>query len=83
MLIKHSDKFIIFDTAQFMKGGWVNRNRILKLNGGTMYINALTHKAPVKTAINEVMLNSKEDWKSKILRQLEVYKKRAPYYPLC
>lgn len=80
MLIKHSDMFIIFDTAQFMKGGWINRNRILKSNGDPMYINALIHKAPVRTAINEIKLNYKEDWKSKILAQLEVYKKIAPYY---
>ncbi|MDY0235311.1 MAG: WbqC family protein [Gudongella sp.] len=80
MLIKHSDKFIIFDTAQFMKGGWVNRNRILKSSGDPMYFNALIHKAHVRTAINEIKLNYKEDWKSKILAQLEAYKKFAPYY---
>lgn len=80
MLIKHSDKFIIFDTAQYMKGGWVNRNRVLKANGDPMYVNALIHKAPTRTPINEIYLNYKEDWKSKILAQLEVYRKIAPYY---
>lgn len=80
MLIKHSDKFIIFDTAQFIRRGWINRNRVLKLNGEPVYINALIHKAPIKTEIKQIKLNYKEDWKSKILAQLEIYKKTAPYY---
>lgn len=80
MLIKHSDKFIIFDTAQFTRRGWVNRNRILKENGDPMYINALIQKAPIKTPINEIKLNYKEDWMAKILVQVQVYKKVAPYY---
>ena len=28
-LMKAVDCFVFYDDAQFMKGGWVNRNRIL------------------------------------------------------
>ena len=28
-LLKHSDHFIAFDTPQFIKQGWIDRNRIL------------------------------------------------------
>ena len=31
-LMKHVDKFIIFDNAQYMRHSWVNRNRILSPN---------------------------------------------------
>lgn len=80
MLLKHSDKFIIFDTAQFIKGGWINRNRILNHNGDPTYINATIHKASLRTPIHDIKVKNKEYWIRRILKQLEVYKKTAPYY---
>lgn len=79
MLIAHSDKFIAFDTVQFEKGGWMNRNRILKVNGGFSYINAQIQKSHIQTAIKDIKLSNSHDWRQKILHQLEVYKK-APFY---
>ena len=29
-LIKNTDKFIIFDPVQFIRHGWIERNRVLK-----------------------------------------------------
>ena len=37
-LIKHTDEFILFDTPQFIRHGWIERNRILKPGGGWQYI---------------------------------------------
>ncbi len=79
-LIKQSDKFIVFDTVQFRKGSWINRNRILKECGGTTYINALIHKATLDTSIKNIELKNDAEWKEKILHQMEIYKKVAPYY---
>lgn len=28
-LIKHTDKWIVFDSVQYIERGWVNRNRII------------------------------------------------------
>lgn len=79
-LLKHSDKFIIFDTPQFIRRGWIHRNRILNRNGEPIYINATTNKAPVKTAIRDIKLSDKVDWKSKIFNDLKTYEGKAPYY---
>lgn len=79
-LIKHSDKFIIFDTPQFIRRGWIHRNRILNQQGQARYINASIHKAPVKTKIYDIELSDKLDWKSKIFEELEIYQGKAPYY---
>ena len=33
-LIKHTDLFILLDDVQFIRHGWIERNRILKPGGG-------------------------------------------------
>lgn len=78
-LIKHSDKFILFDTPQFIRHGWIERNRILKPGGGWQYISVPLVKHSQKTPINKIEINNSIDWKEKILSQMVHYKK-APYY---
>lgn len=79
-LIKSTDKFILFDTVQFIRGGWINRNRILKPTGGWQYISVPLVKFEYTTPIKDVKIRNIEDWKGKILKQLEHYKNKAPYY---
>nr|WP_318684956.1 WbqC family protein [uncultured Acetatifactor sp.] len=78
-LIKHVDKFILFDTAQFIRHGWIERNRILKPGGGWQYFSVPLCKHSQKTPINKIEINNQISWKSKILAQMVHYKK-APYY---
>lgn len=79
-LIKHCDKFIFFDTPQYIRHGWCNRNRILKHDGTPNYITVPIKKAPRETPINEIMIDNSADWRAKIFGQLNVYKKTAPNY---
>lgn len=79
-LIKHTDEFIIFDTPQFMRHGWIERNRILKQDTGWMYIKVPLVKSPRETPINKMLIDNSQDWKSKIKSQLQIYKKSAPFY---
>ena len=80
-LIKHTDEFILFDTVQFIRHGWIERNRILKQNGGWQYIQIPLIKGNGRdTVIKDVRINNTENWKQKILAQLQHYKKIAPYY---
>ena len=78
-LIKHTDEFILFDSAQFIRHGWIERNRILKPGEGWQYIAVPLVKHGQKTAICSVEINNNTDWKNKLLAQLVHYKK-APYY---
>ena len=78
-LIKYTDKFILFDPVQFIKHGWIERNRILKQGGGWMYIAVPLEKHPRETLIKDIQIRE-EPWKEKIFSQLTAYKKRAPYY---
>lgn len=79
-LIKNTDEFILFDTVQFIKHGWIERNRILKPGGSWQYIAVPLEKHSLNTKIMDIKIRNDENWKDKILSQLVHYKKRAPYY---
>ena len=79
-LIKHTDLFVLFDTVQFIKHGWIERNRILKQDSGWQYFSVPLIKHPFQTLIKDVRINNAIDWKKKIFSQLFLYKKKAPYY---
>lgn len=80
-LVKNTNEFILFDTVQFIRHGWIERNRILKPNGGWQYFQVPIIKENGRdTIIKDIRINNSEKWKSKILAQLQHYKKKAPYY---
>jgi hypothetical protein len=79
-LIKHVDHFILFDTPQFIRHGWVDRNRTLSANGDPIYIRVPLMKHHQTTPINELKIRFLENWQEKIFAQLTPYKKRAPNY---
>ena len=76
-----ADEWIVFDTAQYMKFGWVNRNRILRPSSGWQYIVVpVKRHQHYKTPINQIVISTHHDWRALILRQLLHYEKQAPYY---
>lgn len=79
-LLKHTDKFILFDTVQFIRHGWIERNRILKPDEGWQYIQVPLQKFSRETLIKDVKINNSTNWSDKIIAQLQHYKKKAPYY---
>lgn len=79
-LIKKTDKFILLDKVQFIRHGWIERNRILKPVEGWQYIKIPLEKHKRDTLIKNLKICKNEDWRSRIMRQLEHYKKNAPFY---
>lgn len=79
-LIKHCDRFILLDTVQFMRHGWIERNRVLKPADGWQYVAVPVDKESMRSSIKDVRVRKDPDWKDRILRQLEHYKKKAPFY---
>ena len=78
-LIKNTDKWIVFDEVQFIRHGWIERNRILKPVEGWQYISVPLKKHHRDTKIKDIEIRRDEDWKNKLFRQIEHYKK-APHY---
>jgi len=79
-LIKHTERFILLDSVQFVRHGWVSRNRILKPESGWQYILVPLVKHSRDTKIKDVSIKKELDWRNTIFHQLEHYKKRAPFY---
>jgi hypothetical protein len=79
-LIQAVDSFILFDDAQYMRHGWINRNRILKPGLGWQYIIAPLEKHHRQAVISDVQVKRGTEWKDRILRQLEHYKKKSSYF---
>ncbi|NPU85322.1 MAG: WbqC family protein [Syntrophaceae bacterium] len=79
-LIKLSDLFIIADSFQYIERGWIDRNRILKPGDGWQYIRVPLVKHSHKIMIKDVEIRVDEPWRDRIYRQLEHYKRIAPYY---
>lgn len=79
-LLKQVDRFILFDTVQFIRHGWIERNRILKPCEGVQYICVPLVKASHVTKIQDISIRNNEDWRSHIFCQLYHYKKIAPFY---
>jgi hypothetical protein len=79
-LIKNTDRFIILDTVQHIKGGWINRNRILRETGGWLYCTVPIKKHPLSATIEDVKIDYKSDWRGKIISQIQFYRKIAPFY---
>lgn len=80
-LISAVDNFIFFDITQFNRKSWMTRNRILKPNKPEFqFIKAGIKQPPFKALLHECKLSCDQQWKTKLMAQLEHYKKKAPYY---
>ncbi|HPD39739.1 MAG TPA: WbqC family protein [Mesotoga infera] len=77
-LINITDRWIVFDKIQYIRHGWVNRNRILHPTEGWQYIGVPLEKHSRYSLISEV--KAKEGWSQRILAQLMHYRRRAPFF---
>jgi WbqC-like protein family len=80
-LINAVDKFIIYDDVDFIKQGWINRNRIL-LNGESYLFTIPLADASSFRRIKDTGLNKKlyKDWVIKFYKTLDTVYHKAPYY---
>ncbi len=78
-LIEASELFIFYDDVNYIKKGWINRNRIL-MNGKEYTFTVPLRKASQNKLINELVPIIDDRWKSKFQKQLEQAYSKAPYY---
>ncbi|WP_017413625.1 WbqC family protein [Clostridium tunisiense] len=79
-LINAVDKFVIYDDVQFIKSGWINRNRML-INGEAKNFVLNIKKDSYELNINERYFidNAEYDF-NKLLKGFELTYKKAPYF---
>jgi hypothetical protein len=77
-LMEVVDKFIIYDDVNFIKGGWVNRNRILVQNQSG-FINMPIIGASSFKKINEISIGENVD---SVLNKIRNSYSKAPFFNL-
>src|SRR6266513_539316 len=78
-LIFASDKFVFYDDVNYIKGGWINRNRIL-LDGESRFFTVPLRGASSFLPINRVGVNDQNPkWRGKMLDTLRMAYRSAPY----
>lgn len=80
-MIKAVDSFVFYDDVNFIKQGWINRNKIL-INNREFLFTIPLQKPNSFIWIKDTLVNQKfyGSWKSKFLRSIEQNYKRAPNY---
>jgi hypothetical protein len=81
-LIKYTDKWIVFDTVQYIEKGWANRNRIIHPNKAeAMYFTIPIKSHGRETAFKDIKIIDDKKYIETISGQLiGAYKKRAKYF---
>lgn len=80
------DKFVIVDNTQYVKKQYHNRNRIKLKNGNAVWLSIpVINSGRYKQAINEVEIDSQQNWTKNHQKTLFLNYKKAPnfdkYFP--
>lgn len=78
-LIYAADRFVIYDDVNYIKSGWINRNRIL-INGTASYITIPLNQASANKNICEIDLQSSINWQEKLIKTIEMTYRKAPFF---
>lgn len=78
-LIRCVDKFVVFDDVNFIKKGWINRNRIL-VNGAPFLFSIPLKQISQNKWIRDTEVSDDPSWMPKFLKTLESAYKKAPNF---
>jgi hypothetical protein len=80
-LIANTERWIVFDAVQYIRKGWMNRNRVLKAGGGEKYVGLIVADHARETLIRDMHFAHEPDRFERLVRHLDAYKLlRAPHY---
>lgn len=80
-LIGAVDVYVVFDDVNYIKRGWINRNKIRLSSGEVSYIRLPITKASQNKLICEHTISNLDESKSVLFKTMEYnYKKRPHYY---
>ena len=80
-LIQATDVFVFYDDVNFIKGGWIHRNRLLVNNSDILFTVPLLKPSSFRK-LNEIEINTKiyKTWKEKFFRTIKQSYSKAPFY---
>ena len=79
-LIAAVDEWIVFDTPQYTRQSWINRNRVLHQEQGWQYITIPLKNSSNHIRILEAEIANRRKIEKHVLGKISHYKRRAPYY---
>ena len=74
------DKYIISEHVNFIKGSWINKNRLRFKNNPDYLIIVPLKGASSNRLISELQIDNNQDWVGKILKNVAVSYKKAPFF---
>ncbi len=80
-LLDAVDKFVFYDDVQYMKGGWINRNRFL-VNGHDQFFTFPLKRTSLTDKINTKEFVELQSTCSKFLDFIKVSYKKSAYYEI-
>ena len=78
-LIHAVNRFVIYDDVNYIKGGWINRNRIL-VNGKPAYITVPLYQSSPYKRICDTSLQPSPIWRDKLVKMVEITYRKAPHF---
>lgn len=78
--ISSCDLWIVFDTPQYVRKSWINRNRILNREKGWSYISVPVRHGGLDISIRDSLLDNTQNWRQEMINKLRVYENEAPQY---
>jgi hypothetical protein len=78
-LINAVDNFVFYDDVNFIKGGWINRNRILIAKEPSYFSVPLLGASSFKK-INEIDIDFNEKMQNKLMKTISLNYSKAPYF---
>lgn len=78
-LLNTVDRFVIYDDVNYIKGGWINRNRIL-INGQPSYITIPLYQASPNKLICDISMQPSPIWRKKLIKSIENTYRKAPFF---
>jgi hypothetical protein len=78
-LVAAVDKFVFYDDVNFIKNGWINRNRLL-LAGEVRYLTVPLRAASPFQKINQIATQGSGPWQKKMAESLRHSYRKAPFF---
>jgi hypothetical protein len=81
-LVQAVDQFVILDSVQYIRRGWINRNRIpeTQTSEGWIYFGVPVRKAPRETKIQSIELAFEEEWQETLKKTVFQKYSNTPYF---
>jgi hypothetical protein len=78
-LLNAADRFVIYDDVNYIKRGWINRNRIL-INGEPRYLTVPISDASQNKRICDLKIDDSGNWRGKLVKSIEGAYKKSPWF---